>query len=120
VDHPEAHELGALESRDQPEHPLLLAVLELCLETHEAVVVAGNVVLAELDDGVSLPAGARIDEANRLHRPETQRVRAAVGHHLDRQAPLEEHLAVEVVQGGRFGMTTPKNGVFRFVRRQFR
>jgi hypothetical protein len=43
-------------------------------KAHEAVVIAGEVVLAQLHDGVGEAAGAGIDEAHRLHRPEPQRV----------------------------------------------
>ena len=60
--------------------------------------VAGEVVLPELDAGVRLAPGARIGQAHRLHRPEPQRVHAAPRHHLDRQAPLEELRIVEFVQ----------------------
>ena len=98
VDHPEAHELGALEARDHPEHALLLAPLELGLEADQRVVARGQVVLAQLHDGVRAAAGARIDEADRLHRPEAQGLLAAARHHLDRQAALEEELVLEVVE----------------------
>ena len=64
--------------------------------------VAGEIVLPQLHDGKRRAAGARIDEADRLHRPEAQRVAAAVRHHLDRQTAFEELLLVEVVNGCRF------------------
>ena len=57
-----------------------------------------EVVLAELNRGIRLAAGTRIDEPDRLHRTEAQRVDAARGHHLDRQAPFEELRLVELVQ----------------------
>ena len=65
--------------------------------------IAGEIVLAELDRGVRLPSGPRIPQPDRLHRPEPQRVLAAMRHHLDRKAPFEELLVVEVVNGCRFG-----------------
>ena len=59
--------------------------------------IAGEVVLPQLDDRVRLASGPRIDEPHRLHRPEAQRVDAAMRHHLDRQAAFEEFLFVEIV-----------------------
>ncbi len=98
MDHPEPHELGVLEPGNQPQHARLLAPLHLRLEADEAEVVAGQVVLPELDARIRLAAGARIGQAHRLHRPEPQRIDAAPRHHLDRQAPLEELRVVELVQ----------------------
>ena len=100
--HPEADEFGLLETGNQAQHARLFAPFDLRLEADQAEVIAGQVVLPELDDGVRRLAGARIDEADRLHRSEAQRVAAAVRHHLDRQAAFEESLLVEVVHGGRF------------------
>ncbi len=51
VHHPEPHELGGRQSRDHPQHARLLAPLQLRLESHEAEVVAGQRVLAQLHDG---------------------------------------------------------------------
>ena len=52
VHHAEADELGLLQSWNQPEDACLLAPFELRLESHQAVVIAGEVVLAQLHDGV--------------------------------------------------------------------
>ena len=101
--HAEADELGVLEAGNHRQHARLLAPLQLRLEADQAEVVAGEVVLPQLHDGVRRAAGARIDQADRLHRAEPQRVAAAMRHHLDRQAPLEELLLVEVVDRRRFG-----------------
>ena len=101
--HPEAHELGVLEAGDHPQHARLLAPLQLRLEPDQAEVIAGQVVLAQLHDRVRRAPGARIDEADRLHRTEPQRVAPAVRHHLDRQTALEELCRVEVVDGRRLG-----------------
>src|SRR5688572_11914593 len=101
--HAEAHELGLLEPGDQPEDARLLAPLDLRLEADEAEVIAGESVLTQLHDRVRLAPAARIDEADRLHRSEPQRVAAAVRHDLDRQAPLEEPFFVEIVDRRRLG-----------------
>src|SRR5581483_340916 len=98
VEASEADELGALETRDGPEDPALLAVGHLRLEPDHVEERRVAVVLAELDDRVRLPAGARVDEADRLERPERERVAAAPRHLLDRQAALEVHAALEVAR----------------------
>src|SRR4029079_16184051 len=102
-DHPEAHELGALEPGNHPQHARLLSPLHLRLEADEAEVIAGNVVLAQLDDGVGFPAGAGVAQPDGFHRPEPQRVDAARRHHLDRQAALEEFRWSEWLDAGLLG-----------------
>ena len=64
--------------------------------------IAGERVLPKLHGRVGRAAGLRIDEADRLHRTEAQRLTAAMRHHFDGQAPLEEFLFVEVVDRGGF------------------
>ena len=59
--------------------------------------IAGERVLSKLNGRVRHAAGPRVDEADRLHRTEAQRVATAMRHHFDRQAALEEFLFVEVV-----------------------
>ena len=66
--------------------------------------IARQVVLPQLHRRVRRPARPRIGQAHRLHRSEPQRVGAAMGHHLDRQAAFEEFLLVEVVDRRRFGV----------------
>ena len=100
--HAEAHELCLLEARNQPQHARLSAPFDLRLEADEAEVIAGEIVLPQLHGGVGLPSGARIDQPDRLHRTEAERVVAAMRHHLDRQTAFEEPLLVEVVNRGRF------------------
>ncbi len=100
--HPEADELGVLESRDQRQDACLLAPFQLRLETHQAEVIAGDVVLTQLHHGVRRAPGSRIDESDRLHRSEAERVATAMRHHLDRQTTFEELLFVEIVHRGRF------------------
>ena len=86
----EPRELGALEAGDHAEHPHLLGVLELGLEADHVEQRAEPIVLAQLHDGVRLLVRpVRIGEPDRLHRPEAQRVAAALRHHLDRQAAVE-------------------------------
>jgi hypothetical protein len=100
--HAEADEFGVLETRDHLQHARLVAPFDLRLEADQAVVIAGERVLPQLDHGVGQAAGPRILQADRLHGPEPQRAFAAMGHHLDRQAPFEELGVVEVVHRGRF------------------
>ena len=99
--HAEADEFGALEAWNQPEHALLLTPFDLRLESDEAEMIARQIVLAELHRRVRLATDARIDETDRLHRSESQRVAPAMRHHLDRQTPFKEACLVEVVHGGR-------------------
>src|SRR6266849_8373599 len=101
MDHAEADELSTFEPRNQSQHARLIAPFDLRLKADEAEMIAGEVVLAQLHGGVRLAAGAWVDEADRLHRPEPQRVAPAVRHHFDRQAPLEELLFVEIVNSRR-------------------
>ena len=42
----------------------------------------------------------RVGEADRLHRPVAQRLAAALGHHLDRQAAVEIGRALEFAELG--------------------
>ena len=104
VHHAEADEFRLLQPGNQAQHPRLLAPFELRLKPDEAVVIARQVVLPQLHGRVRRPARSRIGEADRLHGPESQRVQAAVRHHFDRQAALEELLLVEVVDRRRLGV----------------
>ena len=93
----EAHEFRLLQTGNETQHPRLLAPFELRLKPDEAVMIARQVVLPELHGRIRRPARSRIGKADGLHGPESQRVPAAVRHHFDRQAALEELLLVEVV-----------------------
>ena len=95
--HAEADDLRVLEPRHQLQHARLLAPLQLRLEADQAEVIAGQRVLPQLHGCVRHAPGPRIDEADRLHRAEPQRVAAAMRHHLERQTPFEELLLVEVM-----------------------
>ena len=59
--------------------------------------LAGQIVLTQLHRRVGISPRPRIGESHRLHRPEPQRVAAAVRHHLDRKAALEELLLLEIL-----------------------
>ena len=98
VEHPEAHELGALEARQHPEDALLLADPELRLEADEVEVLPREIVLAELHGGVRLATGARVRQAERLHRAVPQSLDPPLGHGLDRKAPFEVDRLLEVVE----------------------
>ena len=65
--------------------------------------IAGDVVLPQLHDGVGLAPGAGVAQADRLHRPEAQRVDAARRHDLDRQTAFEELRLIELVDAGLLG-----------------
>jgi hypothetical protein len=52
--------------------PHLLGMLQLGLEADHVPQRAERIVLAQLDDGIGPAAGARIVEADRLHRAEAQ------------------------------------------------
>ena len=54
MDHAEPDEFGLLEPGNQPQHARLLAPFQLRLEADQAEVIAGEVVLPELHDGVGL------------------------------------------------------------------
>ena len=87
MNHAEPDELGVLEARNEAQHSRLLTPLQLRLESDEAEVIAGQVVLTELDDGIRLAARARIGKPHRLHRPEAKRIDAAMRHDFDGQTP---------------------------------
>ena len=98
VYHPEPDELRRLEARNHPKDPRLLPPFQPRLEPHQAVVVPGQGVLSELHDRVGPPAGSRIGQPHRLHRPERERARPALRHHLDREAALEVARVLEGVR----------------------
>ena len=98
VNRAEAQELRVLETRDHPEDALLLGDAEARLEPDEVPHAPAAILHAQLHDGVRFAPGARIDEADRLHRPEAQRVAAAARHLLGRHAALEVRHGVELVR----------------------
>ena len=82
-------ELGPLQPRDQPEHPDLLGMLQLGLKSDHVVERSQGVVLPQLNHRMRPSPRPGVGQAHRFHRPEAQRLRPALGHHLDRQAALE-------------------------------
>ena len=103
VDHAEPHELRLLEPGNHAQHSRLLAPLQLRLKPDETVMIAGEIVLAELNGRVRLTAGPRVPQPDRFHRPEPQRILAAMRHYFDGKAPFEELLLVEVMNRRGFG-----------------
>ena len=86
----EADEFGMREPRNGAENALLWTVFQFGLETDHIVERAELVVLAKLHDGVGFCQRImRVGEPYRLHWPVTQRLAAALGHDLDRQAAVE-------------------------------
>ena len=85
----QTREFGVFEAGDGAEQADLLGMLQLGLEADDVPQRAGSVVLSKLDHRVRPAPGARIVEADGFHRAETQRLRAALGHHLDRHAAFE-------------------------------
>ena len=103
VQHPESNELRALEPWNRAEDALLLGNLELRLEPDEVVVLAREIVLAQLHDGPRDLPGAGVGKTHGLHRPVAERLGPAFGHHLDRQAALEVDPLLEVLHRHRLG-----------------
>ena len=100
----EPGEFGVLQPGNGAEDALLRAVLQLGLEADDVVERAELVVLAQLHDGIGFHRRiVRVGEPDRLHRAVAQRLAAALGHHLDRQA------AVEI---GRVGFPVLEVGLF--------
>ena len=73
----EPRELRIAQSGNRTEDARLFGVFQLGLESHHVPERAERIVLAQLDDGEGAPPGARVGEADRLHRPPAQRVGAA-------------------------------------------
>jgi len=67
----------------------LLAELEMVLKAYHIVGIGTQVLLPELYHSVGHLSGARIAQADRLHRTEAQRIAAAAGNLFNRQAALE-------------------------------
>ena len=74
---PEAQEAGILEARDQPQHPSLIAELDVVLKSHQVLRVGPQIFLPQLHDRVRRLAGFRIAQSHRLHGTEAQSVAAA-------------------------------------------
>src|SRR5208337_3720906 len=89
VNLPVTQELRILEAGDEPKNVRLLTVLEVVLEADQVVGVRAQVLLAQLHHSVRYVPGARIAQADRLHRSEAQRVAPSPGNFLDGQAAFK-------------------------------
>ncbi len=89
VDLPVAQKLGVLETRNQTHDPLLFGEAQVVLEADQVVAVRAQILLPQLHGRIRPPAGARIGQAHRLHRTETQRVAPAPRDLLDGEAGFE-------------------------------
>src|SRR5687767_5994739 len=96
--HAETREIGLREPGQRSEDPALLRPAEIGLEADQVVQLGRGVLLPELDDRPRAAAGPRILEPERLQRPEAERLRSAPRDLLDRQAALEPHGPLEVLQ----------------------
>src|SRR3546814_7406400 len=70
----EPRELRLLQPGDRAEHADLLAVAQLGLEADHVEQGGERVVLAQLHHGMRSTPGARVGQADRLHRPVAQGV----------------------------------------------
>ncbi len=100
---PVAQEARILQPWNQPQHPRLLAKLQMILETDQVVAVRAQILLAQLHHGPRRPSGARIAQPHRLHRPKAQRIAAAPRQHLDRQAAFKVVELLPLLVFGRLG-----------------
>ena len=71
-----AQELSILKPGDQTQYTFLFREFEIGLKTHEIVKTAGEIILAELYDGIGAAAGMRISKSDRTHRSKSQRIDA--------------------------------------------
>ena len=79
-----------LQTRNGFEHPHLVGIFQLRLETHHVVQRAQLVVLPELHHRIGLHLWLmRIGQPPRFHRAMAQRLRAAFRHHFNGQAAAE-------------------------------
>ena len=85
----EAEKLGLLQARNHAQDAGLLAELQMVLKADQVEAIGAQIFLAELHSGLGAAAGARIDQSHGLHGAEAQRVAAAAGQFLDRQAGFE-------------------------------
>src|ERR1700728_15893 len=84
-----AQEPRILKPRDQTQHPRLLAPFEVILKADKVIAIGAQIFFAQLHHGPWRFAGARIAQADGLHRPEAERVAAATRQNLDGQTAFE-------------------------------
>ena len=100
---PNRRNSAVVEPGNHREHPALFGYPEPGLESDQVPHLSRAVLAPELHHRERLPARPRLGKAHRLHRPEAERVAAAAGHLLDRQAPFEVRHLVELVRGELIG-----------------
>ncbi len=84
------HELRLGQPWNHPQHPILLAIFEICLEADQVVEGPGGVVLTQLHDGVGPLARAWVAQPHRSERTVGEGFLTARAQHLDREAPFKE------------------------------
>ncbi len=103
--HAQAQPLRVRQARQLAERFFLRRPRQAGLEPDQVERAAVGVLLAQLHHGVRRAAGARVAQPDRLERAEAQRVLAARGQLLDRQAALEvRHVARRGVGFEAFGL----------------
>ena len=85
----ETDKLDIFKSRNHPENAALFRPGQLGLKADQVVHGFLPVFGAQLNDGMRLMAGIRIDQTDRFHRPEAKRFHAARSQLFDRHAPFE-------------------------------
>ena len=104
----EADEFGVFEAGNHAQDAALLRIGHLGLEADHVEQPRFAIILAKLDDGVELLAGARIEQADRAHRAEGEGLTATARHFLDRHAAFEINRLFKRMSGDFIG---GENGV---------
>src|SRR3984957_4169356 len=84
-----AKELGVLKPGDHAEDAGLVAKAHVVLKSHQVPAAGARVFLTKLHDGPGAAASARVGQAHRLHRSETECVATTAGDFFDREAGFE-------------------------------
>ena len=96
--HPVAHDLGICQRGDRLDDFFLIAPFCARLKADHIQQAAFFVLAAQLHHSKRRFAGVRIAQADGLHRAEEQRLIAALGHRLDRHAPLKKDLLFKILR----------------------
>src|SRR5215831_5834689 len=70
----ETNELCPLETRNELQHALLLAVLEMALKAHDVVGIGHEILESQLHCRIRLASGARILQPDGLHWAEPESI----------------------------------------------
>src|SRR5690242_18240602 len=84
-----AQELRVFESRNQPQHALLLAVFQVILKADQIVRVGALILFAQLHYRIGELPSSGIFEADWLHRTKPERLAPAPPNLLDRQTAFK-------------------------------